>query len=91
MAAQPAMIWTTVKSSNGVLLAKGMGPYISRASTIVATRPLAMSMRITKTPAFHPRTRKTFVPPALPLPCWRMSMPRTRRATIMAVGNDPMR
>ena len=59
MAEHPAMICTTVKSSNGVALANGIGPYMSRATTIVATSPFAMSMRMTKTPAFQPKHADT--------------------------------
>ena len=85
------MICTTVKSSNGVLFSNGIVPYMRRARTIVANSPFAMSTRMTNTPTFHPRTRITFVPPALPLPCWRISIPRTLLATMMAVGIEPIR
>ncbi|SVA92098.1 uncharacterized protein METZ01_LOCUS144952 [marine metagenome] len=54
------------------------------------SHPLSTSKVMTITAGFQPKTRKTLVPPALPLPCSRMSIPLVSFPMIILVGNEPM-
>ena len=51
--------------------------------------PLKPSTINTTRAGFQPNTRKTFVPPAFPLPCSRISIPRMNRPIIILDGMDP--
>lgn len=83
IAQRPARIIMSVSLSNG-------NPSIRIFDmTTVAATPLAMSNTATKRPAFHPRTRKALVPPALPDPNCRMSIPFSSFPTIILVGIEP--
>ena len=63
---------------------------ISFAKSTAAV-PLKMSKKRTVVPIVFPRTRKAFVAPRFPEPCWRRSIPRMIFPKRYAVGIEPSR
>ena len=55
------------------------------------SHPLNTSTITTINAGFHPRTLKTLVPPALPLPCSLISIFLAIRPIIILVGVEPVR
>jgi hypothetical protein len=62
---------------------------ISTVARYAGANPFAVSTRITGRPRRHPKTRQTFVPPMLPLPCRRMSVRLTAATSQYPVGIEP--
>ena len=60
------------------------------AYTAVGSQPLNISNAKTKMAYFQPKTRKTLVAPALPLPCSLISIFFITRVITILVGNDPV-
>ena len=62
---------------------------IKGAKTAGGNQPFNTSTITTIKAGLNPRIRKTFVPPALPLPCSRISIPFIILPAIILVGVDP--